>query len=303
MKSFLASSTSLLIILIFTLTSCTAKYKKEEQALSAQLDDCIRQLEAEKKTETGLKKQIADLTQQLASGNAKETGLQQQIANLKARSDADKAKETGLKKQIADMTQQLASEKAKENGIQRQLDAINAQIAAQKEKAEREAKNNDAAYQQLLNSLKDEIQKDEISIQQYKDVLVINVAERVLFDLGRAEIKPQYYPILDKIGTILKEQTGKFIQIEGHTDDIPIAAEYQWKIPNNWALGGRRAINVTIYLTDHFNIDPHMIGVMSFSKYRPLVPNTSKANRAKNRRIEIILLGQGLYQQLYKKGM
>lgn len=185
----------------------------------------------------------------------------------------------------------------------RLLDAEKARLSAENAEIEREKKKIEDAYHQLLKSLKDEIEKEEISVQQYKDILVINIAERVLFDLGRAEIKRQYYPILDKIGAILKNQSDKFIQIEGHTDDIPIAPGYQWKVPNNWALGALRAINVTIYFTEHFRINPRMIGVMSFSKYRPLVPNISRANRAKNRRIEIILLGQRLYRQLYKKGM
>ena len=185
----------------------------------------------------------------------------------------------------------------------KQLASITAEKAAREAEAEKEKKANETAYQQLIKGLNDEIKKDEISIQQFRDVITINVAERVLFDQGHAEIKPQYYPILDKIGTLLKAQANRFIQVEGHTDDVPIAAEYQWKIPNNWALGARRAINVTSYFLDHFGIDPHKIGVMSFSKYRPLVPNTSAAARAKNRRIEIILLGPQLYSRLYSKGM
>lgn len=181
---------------------------------------------------------------------------------------------------------------------QRSLSKLNQQLSDQKTEAERKRKQNEETYKKLIASLKDEIQKDEITITNYKDALTINIAERILFDRGRAEIKHTYYPVLNKIGAVLGTLTGKFIQVEGHTDDVPIADEYKWKIPNNWALGARRAINVTIYLMDKFSIDPQRIAVMSFSKYRPLVPNTNEKNRAKNRRIEIVIIDKSLYQQM-----
>jgi len=211
---------SLSAIPILILTSCTAKYVKEEQTLEKKLEDCNKQLD---------------------------------------------------------------------------------QCAKQKTEEDKKLKTDKDTYDQLAASLKNEIQKDEITLNQYKDAVTINIAERVLFDLGKFEIKPQCYPILNKIGKIIKNLPDKFIQVEGHTDDVPIAEAYQWKIPNNWALGARRAINVTIYFIDHFNIDPHKIAVMSFSKYRPLVPNTSKTNRAKNRRIEIVILNKLLFQEIEGK--
>ncbi|HPC42317.1 MAG TPA: OmpA family protein [Spirochaetota bacterium] len=178
------------------------------------------------------------------------------------------------------------------------LEKLNRQIAAQKAEADKKQKKNEETYKNLVASLKDEIQKDEVMISNYKDALTINIAERILFDRGKAEVNPKYYPVLNKVGSVIKNLTDKFIQVEGHTDDVPIAEEYKWKIPNNWALGARRAINVTTYLMDKFNINPQRIAVMSFSKYRPLVPNTSEKNRAKNRRIEIVILDNSLYQQM-----
>ena len=273
---------SLLFLTAVSVLSCTEKYKMDEQLLQVQVDHCKRLLDGE-----------------IAKGKK----LQQQLSDLQSLRGAEKNNSADMKKQIDGLNRQLSDEKARAAGLQKQIEALNSQISAQKAEALNDQKSSEAAYQQLLKSLQNEIKNNEITIQQYKDVVAINIAERVLFDLGRAEIKSKYLPILDKIGKILKGQSDKFIQIEGHTDDIPIATEYQWKIPNNWALGARRAINVTTYFIDRFNIDPQMIGVMSFSKYRPLYPNISAANRAKNRRIEIILLGRALYRQIYRKGI
>lgn len=197
---------------------------------------------------------------------------------------------TKLKEEDKDLNKQLADCKSR-------LD----QNIKQNVQSDKDQKKDEETYKKLLESLRDEIKKDDVMINKYKNALTINIAERILFDLGRSEIKPQYFSVLNKIGPIIKNLPDKFIQIEGHTDDVPIAAEYQWKIPNNWALGARRAINVTIYFMDKFKIDPHKIAVMSFSKYRPLVPNTTPENRAKNRRIEIVILDKSLYQEMEKK--
>ncbi len=180
-------------------------------------------------------------------------------------------------KQIADLHKQLDNEKSQE------------QQAIDKAKQ---------TYEQLAASLKDEIQKDQVTIDQYKGVLTINMVDKIFFDSGRAAIKKEGYSILDRVGKILNGVPEKLIQIEGHTDSVPIAKAYQWKFPNNWALGARRAVNVAVYFEDKVKVDPARIEVMSFSKYRPLLPNSSAANRAKNRRIEIVLVDRSLYQMM-----
>jgi chemotaxis protein MotB len=275
--------------------------KAKSTALQKQLADLQVKLETEKANEAALQKKLADLERQLDSGKEADKKQQKLIADLRQQIEADKAREATFQKQIGDLTRGLASQTLKVKEIQKQLDGMNRLLELQKAEAEKEIKKNEETYNKLVASLKDEMQKDEVTINKYKNALTINIAERILFDLGRAEIKPQFYPVLNKVGKIIKNLPDKFIQVEGHTDDIPIAEEYQWKIPNNWALGARRAINVTIYFIDKFNIDPHKIAVMSFSKYRPLVPNTSAQNRAKNRRIEIVILDQSLYQEMERK--
>jgi chemotaxis protein MotB len=292
---------SILIAAAFLLGSCTAPYVKEEKTLKLVVNDLRNRLEAEQAKVKDLQKQINDLTQQLNAEKNNVKKLQAQAEQDKQQFDAEKAKEAGLLRKINDLTQQLSAEQSKEKGLQRQLDALNGQIEAQKAAAEKEQNQNEATYNQLVQSLKDEIKKDEVMINKYQDALTINIAERILFDFGKATIKPKYYPVLDKVGKVLKNLPNKFIQIEGHTDNVPIAKDYQWKFPNNWALGAMRAINVTTYFIDHFKIDPQRIAVMSFSKYRPLVPNTTPANRAKNRRIEIVILNQSLYREMERK--
>jgi len=152
-------------------------------------------------------------------------------------------------------------------------------------------------YYKLQSALTNELNKDMVTVNAYPNIVTVNIIDIIFFDKGKFTIKPEGYTLLDKIGKILRDiPQGKVIQIEGHTDDIPIADDPQWKIPNNWSLGSRRAINVALYLIDKFNMDPTRISVLSFSKYRPMAPNNNERNMAKNRRIEIVVLNQNVYQ-------
>lgn len=157
-------------------------------------------------------------------------------------------------------------------------------------------------YNKLRSALTNELNQNLVTLDDYSDVLTVNILDKVFFDEGRYNIKPEAYPVLDKIAKILKDiPPKKVIQIEGHTDSTPIAEDYQWKIPNNWALGARRAITVANYFIDKFNIDPTKISILSFSKYRPLAPNDTDKNKAKNRRIEIVVLNRNIYQEVEMK--
>ena len=179
--------------------------------------------------------------------------------------------------------------------LKQEIGSLKTQIERDKYKNEKEVARTKKTNDLLAESLKDEIQKNQITINQYRDVLTINISEEIFFDSGSAEIKKAGYGVLDRIGTILKGFPDKLIKIQGHTDNVLIAESFKNVFPNNWALGATRASNVAGYFESKLKIDPLRLEVASFSKYRPLVPNTSASNRAKNRRIEIVLINRDLY--------
>ncbi len=187
---------------------------------------------------------------------------------------------------------------------EKQISDLRQELNTQKAHDEQEIDKAKQTYDQLAASLKDEIQKDQVTIDQYKGVLTINMVDKIFFDSGKAIIKKDGYGVLDRVGKILNSVPNKIIRIEGHTDRVPIAEAYKWKYPNNWALGARRAVNVAEYFQDKVKIDPKRLEVVSFSKYRPVAPNDTAMGRAKNRRIEIVLENMSLYQMMeMKKGL
>jgi len=113
--------------------------------------------------------------------------------------------------------------------------------------------------------------------------VVIRINSPILFDLGKARLKPQAFPILDKIVDLTKDWPNS-IQIEGHTDDLPI---HTAQFPSNWDLSTARAMSVLRYFLHKGLISPQRLSAAGYGEYHPLVPNSSPANRAKNRRVEI----------------
>ena len=227
---------------------------------------------------------------------------EKQISDLRLQLDNQKLQD----KQQIDKTklasdQLAASMKDEIQKDQQQISELHQQLDKEKSREQQAIDKAKQTYDQLATSLKDEIQKDQITIDQYKGVLTINMVDKIFFDSGKAAIKKEGYGVLNRVGKILNGVPDKIIQIEGHTDSVPIAEAYKWKFPNNWALGARRAVNVAVYFEDKVRIDPTRIEVVSFSKYRPLLPNSTKANRAKNRRIEIVLVDRSLYQLMEMK--
>ncbi len=113
----------------------------------------------------------------------------------------------------------------------------------------------------------------------------IRLGDNILFDPGKAELKPAAFPILKAVAEVVKDDF-KEIFVEGHTDNVPI---HTAKYPSNWELSAARALSVVRYLHYVQGIDASRLAAVGYGEYRPLVPNTTPENRAKNRRVEIYI--------------
>lgn len=105
----------------------------------------------------------------------------------------------------------------------------------------------------------------------------------LLFDSGSAQIKTNALPILDKIGVILQKYSDSEIEIEGHTDNVPISGRYS----SNNELSSARALSVFEYLMDKTTLDPAMVKHSGRGEYIPVADNSTPEGRTQNRRVEI----------------
>jgi chemotaxis protein MotB len=117
----------------------------------------------------------------------------------------------------------------------------------------------------------------------------ISFEDQVLFDFGRAAINPRGFVFLDKIADVLKK-VPYAVRVEGHTDNVPIQTR---RFPSNWELSVARAVNVVKYFGEVSNIDPKRLSAVGYGESRPVAANDRPSDRAKNRRVEILLLTEG----------
>ena len=137
--------------------------------------------------------------------------------------------------------------------------------------------------------MKTEISQGQVTISELKGKLTVNLVEAILFDSGRAEVKPGGLVVLGKVIEILRTVTDKAVRIEGHTDNVPITGALAQRYPSNWELSAARAITVARYLQKQA-IDPAGLSATGFGEYKPVADNSTVEGRAKNRRIEIVLV-------------
>src|SRR3990172_13207204 len=123
-----------------------------------------------------------------------------------------------------------------------------------------------------------------------KDRLTMTMVDKIIFPSGSAEIGKEAKKVLDKVVSILKDIHDKRIQVEGHTDNVPIVSVLKKRIPTNWELSTARATEVVRYLQESGGINPQLLSATGYSEYQPVAPNDDEEGKHKNRRIEIVLL-------------
>jgi chemotaxis protein MotB len=180
------------------------------------------------------------------------------------------------------------------DAMDREVEELRGELEQEKTASTEEIARIQVTYGALIENLKDEISQGKIEVEQIKGKLQLTMAEEVFFDSGRAELKPEGREVLSRIAAILKEIPEKNIRVEGHTDNVRIGKALREVYPSNWELGAIRAVNVVRYLEEETNIDPLRLSAVSYAQYRPITSNRSKTGRAKNRRIEIVLVERDL---------
>ena len=137
----------------------------------------------------------------------------------------------------------------------------------------------------ISDALGREIKDGSIDVETAGKKIIIRVREKASFGSGRAELKSVFRPILARVSKILKGSEGKII-IAGHTDNVPIYTE---RFRSNWELSSARAVSVAHEMMLATSIPSNRFLIQGFADTEPVAKNNSAANRAKNRRVEIIL--------------
>jgi len=230
---------------------------------------------------TALKAEFEKLTGE-AAGLAKD-----RLALTKDKEELEqvlKAKSDTLSQNISDLRQKVAN-------LEGENKRLKEDIAALQRVKEEKVKEVSNTYEQLLQNMKSEIAKGQVTISELKGKLTVNMEAAILFDSGKADVKTDGLEILFKMVETLKSVKDKAIRIEGHTDNVQISGALTRQYPTNWELSAARAINVAKYLQQQ-GLDPANLSAAAFAEFKPVADNGAKEGRAKNRRIEITLVAR-----------
>lgn len=128
--------------------------------------------------------------------------------------------------------------------------------------------------------------KEDFTIIKDKRGIILRSENTIFFDEGSAELNQNGINILNTFATNLKTLENPMI-IEGHTDSTPI---HTTKYPSNWELSTARATNIVKYLINNCGYAPNRLSAVGYGEFAPIVDNSNVKNKAKNRRVDIIIL-------------
>jgi len=150
--------------------------------------------------------------------------------------------------------------------------------------------------EKLVEDLKEEIESGMLEVEWSEAEITVRLKEKSTFISGEAKLKSSSFKIIDRVSESLNKIEGNII-VAGHSDNVPINT-YEYR--SNWELSAARAANVVHYLTRGNRVVPDRIQMRAHAETRPLVPNDTRENRARNRRVEIVIVGNNyLFEQLH----
>lgn len=212
------------------------------------------------------------------------------VTDQRDKAIADREELDGILRSRSDSLSQTISElRRKIAGLEEENAKLKAENASLVKAREEQVQKMSSTYESLLEKMKSEISQGQVTISELKGKLTVNMVDSILFDSGRAEVKKGGLEILGKVVSILKDVNDKSIRIEGHTDNVQISRALAQRYPTNWELSAARAINVARYLQGQ-GIDPGQLSAVAYGEWKPVATNDTVEGRAKNRRIEIILV-------------
>ncbi|MBQ8031881.1 MAG: flagellar motor protein MotB [Butyrivibrio sp.] len=145
------------------------------------------------------------------------------------------------------------------------------------------------ASAELAEQIEEALEEGEIdnmvSLNYTSQYVQLTIQGSILFDSGKVDLKEDALPVVEKVGQILESYAGGTIEIEGHTDNIPMGGG--GKYANNDELSSGRALTIFYYLTENTTLDPANLVHTGRGQYDPIADNSTDEGRARNRRVEI----------------
>jgi len=269
----------LLVLSSLLLTSCVSK--KKYVALEGRLTDTRGALQKTTMEKEALEAKFSKIEKRVDQYNDKINSLRDTNKNLT--SDLDQVNNEKLV--LVDDNNVVLSKE-----VRNKMNATLAKMSAEELAGAKTLK--DSLNLAVSYNLKKSIQsgfegEEDINVGIDKTVVMISVADNLLFRSGSYRINPKAHGLLQKLADVINSEPSMDVMIEGHTDSKTINTA---EIKDNWDLSVKRSTAIVRLLQKKYKVEPSRLIASGRSSYVPLTTNDSRENRARNRRTNIIIL-------------
>jgi len=207
---------------------------------------------------------------EIARLNSRVNDLNKKIGELNSENDNLAKDANSTQSQLEENRRALLNQQGKTKQLQDLLDAQRAKSTALRQK--------------MAEALKG-FNSDQLTVTQKDGKVYVSMQESLLFPSGSAVLNQQGVSALGKLAEVLNQNPEINIDVEGHTDSIPIRIRFK----DNWQLSTERALSIVRVMIDNYHVNPNNLIASGHSEYEPVASNATPEGRAKNRRTEIIL--------------
>lgn len=265
----------IVVAVSLSLTSCVSKklFRQSQQEAVSLREDSAR-----------LANNVSSLKNNVASLENNVTSLENSIAALKTNITELNGRISSLSNQNNQLGQQTAAQQNQLSQSQQELQKQQQRLQQLQALLQQQRAQSEMLKNKMLEALKG-FNSNDLSVIQKNGKVYVSLSENLLFPSGSAEVNPKGVDALSKLAAVLNLNSDVAVNIEGHTDSIPIRGRYK----DNWDLSTARADAIVRILTDTYRVDPTRVVASGHSFYDPVESNSTPEGRAKNRRTEIIL--------------
>lgn len=248
---------------------------------------CVSQstFDALKSERDGLDATLGEKNKALAEAEARQNKLTVRNAELDASLKDEQEKVRDLTTRIDKLHAEMAATAKDKSRLQASVEEMTRALA-ELEKRRAEAEGRIAEFKNLLSRFRSLIDSGKLKVKMVEGRMVVVLATDILFGSGSASLSKEGKAAVGEVGLVLASIPRRTFQVEGHTDNVPIASA---AYPSNWELAAARAITVLKAMVEA-GLPAERISAASFGETRPIASNDSKETKGQNRRIEIIIV-------------
>jgi len=280
MRSRLRTAPVALLVLVLVPSACVkkstheltladlARARSDQEELQAQMDEEAARRDRE---EAGLRSDIEDLQGRLAD-------VQDQLQRTERLRAQAEERFTEARAEI-DRLELIQTQRGEEyRRLQQRIQALGA--------IEREVRERNRIYEEVIGRFRSLIDGGQLTVAIVRGRMVIQLPQDILFQSGSATLAREGRETLAQVGQVLAELSDRAFQVEGHTDNVPIATD---RFPSNWELSTARALSVVKLLVEE-GVPPTSLSGAGYGEFQPVASNEDRDGRRLNRRIEIVML-------------